>query len=167
MNTFKVSGLIKLRVKSRRHAWVGAIVTRLPLYHTDLQSQRCMYAISLRSDGQAVMTGCGIDLCKPIKANSSLSVSQESVIDPVLVPKNAFVKLSLICFSNNCRSVVTSFNVYIYMYPSSATVEMFDAHVVQMPEVCFGGKQLKELSVNETHDLIARQISISCLILRV
>jgi hypothetical protein len=98
MNTFKVSGLIKLRVKSRRHAWVGAIVTRLPLYHTDLQSQRCMYAISLRSDGQAVMTSCGIDLCKPIKANSSLSVSQESVVDLVMVPKNAFVKLSLICF---------------------------------------------------------------------
>jgi hypothetical protein len=62
------------------------------------KSQRCMYAISLRSDGQAVMTSCGIDLCKPIKANSSLSVSQESVIDLVMVPKNAFVKLSLICF---------------------------------------------------------------------
>jgi hypothetical protein len=113
-----------------------------------------------------VRTSCGIDLCKPIKANSSLSVSQESVKDPVSVPKNAFVKLS--CGSLFKQLSFGSDAVYcIYTYPSSATMEMFDAHVVQMPEVCFGGKQLKELSVNETHDLIARQISISCLILRV
>jgi hypothetical protein len=96
MSTLKESGLIKLRVKSRMHAWVGAIVTRLPFSHADLQSQiATLYVCYLITFRRA---SCGIDLCKPIKANSLLCVSQESVIDLVMVPKNAFVKLSLICF---------------------------------------------------------------------